>query len=154
MNLELVDPEQHIININIVAKEADVTKTVGIINKSKKPVIFVLTNKNSEDLKKNWLSITPTELSVLKPNKVLLIEVRFNPSTWMLDFAHNIIFDIKGNETRKLFTVQGVAHGIKLKLMEEVVEFGSVVKSSYNLLNSEKLEQSLSETPKYKQATS
>ncbi len=53
MNLELVDPEQHIVNFGIVAKGADVTKTVGIINKSRKPVAFALTSENPEDLKKN-----------------------------------------------------------------------------------------------------
>lgn len=48
----------------------------------------------------------------------------------MPDFTHDILVDIKDNETRKLFTVQGVSHGIELKLMEEVVGFGSVVKGS------------------------
>lgn len=130
MNLELVDPEQHILNFGIVAKGADLTKTVDIVNKSRKPITFTLTSDNPEDLRKNCISITPSEESVLKPNKVLPVEVRFNPSTRMPDFAHDILLDIKGNETRKLFTVQGVAHGIELKLMEEVVEFGSVVKGS------------------------
>ena len=48
----------------------------------------------------------------------------------MPNFSHDILVDIKGNETGKLFTVQGVSHGIELKLMEEVVGFGSVVKGS------------------------
>ena len=48
----------------------------------------------------------------------------------MPEFAHDILLDIKGNETRKLFTVQGVAHEIERKLIEEDIEFGSVVKGS------------------------
>ena len=130
MNLELVNPEQHIVDFGIVAKGSDLTKTVNLINKSRKPITFTLTSENPEDLKKNWLSIIPSEESVLKPNKVLPIEVRLNPKARMPDFSHDILLDIKGNETRKLFTVQGVSHGIELKLMEEVVEFGSVVKGS------------------------
>lgn len=130
MNLELVDPEQHIVDFGIIAKGSDLTKTVNLINKSRKPITFTLTSENPEDLKKNCLSIIPSEESTLKPNKVLPIEVRFNPNTRMPDFSHDILLDIKGNETKKLFTVQGVSHGIELKLMEEVVEFGSVVKGS------------------------
>ena len=48
----------------------------------------------------------------------------------MSEFAHDILLDIKGNETRKLFTVQGIAHEIEQKLIEEDIEFGSVVKGS------------------------
>ena len=60
MNLELVDPEQHIVNYGIVVKGSNLTKTVGIINKSRKLVAFALTSENPEILKKIWLSITPT----------------------------------------------------------------------------------------------
>lgn len=130
MNLELVDPDQHIVDFGILTKGADVTKTVNLINKSRKPITFTLTSDSPEDLEKNALSITPSTETVLKPTKVLPIEVRFNPKTRMPDFSHDILLDIKGNESRKLFTVQGVSHGIELKLMEEVVGFGSVVKGS------------------------
>jgi len=34
-------------------------------------------------------------------------------------------------EDRKLLSVHGVAHGIEVKLMDEVAAFGSVVKDSY-----------------------
>ena len=56
--------------------------------------------------------------------------MRFNPKARMSDFSHYILLDIKGNETRKLFIMQGVSHGVELKLMEEVLEFRSVVKGS------------------------
>lgn len=130
MNVELVDPDQHIVDFGILSKGSDTTKTVNLINKSRKPVLFSLTSANPEDLIKNAITITPSEEVTLKPKKVLPIEIRFNPKTRMPDFSHDIFLDIKGNETRKLFTVHGVSHGIELKLMEEVVGFGSVIKGS------------------------
>lgn len=51
MNLELVDPEQHIVDFGIIAKGSDLTKTVNLINKSRKPITFTLTSENPEDLK-------------------------------------------------------------------------------------------------------
>ena len=130
MNLELEDPDKHIIDFGIASKGTDVTKTVNLANKSKKPISFSLTTHNPEDLVKNALTLTPSDEVTLKPKKVLPIEVRFKPMNRMPNFSHDILVDIKGNETRKLFTVQGVSHGIELKLMEEVVGFGSVVKGS------------------------
>lgn len=37
---------------------------------------------------------------------------------------------VEPNEPRKLISLHGVSHGIELKLMDEVVAFGSVVKGS------------------------
>jgi hydrocephalus-inducing protein len=130
MNIELVDPDQHIVDFGIVAKGADLTKVVNLINKSRKSITFALTTLNPEDLVKNQLTVTPSEEVVLKPKKVLPIEIRFKPDSRMPNFSHDILLDIKGNETRKLFTVQGVSHGIELKIMEEVIGFGSVIKGS------------------------
>jgi hydrocephalus-inducing protein len=130
MNIELVDPDQHIVDFGIVSKASDITKTVNLINKSRKPITFCLRGAIPEDLIKSALTITPSEEITLKPKKVLPIEVRFNPKARMPDFTHDILLDIKGNEARKLFTVKGVSHGIELKLMEEVVGFGSVIKGS------------------------
>ena len=41
------------------------------------------------------------------------------------------MLQIKDNEARKIFTVNGVSHGIELKLMEEVLGFGQVVAGSF-----------------------
>ena len=40
------------------------------------------------------------------------------------------MLDVEGNEPRKLVSLAGVSHGIEIKLMDEVVAFGSVVKGS------------------------
>lgn len=48
----------------------------------------------------------------------------------MPNFNIDIMLNIKGNEFRQLLNVKGVSHGIELKLMDEVLSFGSVVKGS------------------------
>lgn len=41
------------------------------------------------------------------------------------------MIEIEGvEEAKKLFTLRGVAHGIELKIMDEVISFGQVVKDS------------------------
>jgi len=49
----------------------------------------------------------------------------------MPNFAHDICLHIEGNESRKLFTLLGVSYGIEVKLMEEVIGFGTVVEGSW-----------------------
>ena len=46
-------------------------------------------------------------------------------------FSETILLQVKDNEARKLFSVNGVSHGIELKLMEEVLGFGPVVSGSF-----------------------
>lgn len=42
----------------------------------------------------------------------------------------DLMLNIKDNESRQLIQVQGVSHGIEMKLMDAVVAFGSVVRNS------------------------
>lgn len=72
----------------------------------------------------------PDKEVTLKPREVKQVEVRFNPKTRLPDFNHNILLEVEPNEPRKLISLHGVSHGIELKLMDEVVTFGSVVKGS------------------------
>lgn len=66
----------------------------------------------------------------LKPREQVPVEVRYNPKNRMPNFNLAIMLNIIGNEFRQLLNVQGVSHGIELKLMDEVLAFGSVVKGS------------------------
>jgi hypothetical protein len=76
------------------------------------------------------ISIMPDKEETLKPRAIKMVEVRFNPKTRLPDFNHNIMLCVEPNEPRKLISLHGVSHGIELKLMDEVVTFGSVVKGS------------------------
>ena len=42
MVLELVDPDKHTVDFGVVSVGGDVTKTVELINKSKKPIVFTV----------------------------------------------------------------------------------------------------------------
>ena len=66
----------------------------------------------------------------LKPKETIAIEVRYNPKNRMPNFNLDILQSIKDNEAKQLLQVLGVSHGIELKLMDEVLAFGSVVKGS------------------------
>jgi len=56
--------------------------------------------------------------------------VRFNPKVRLPNFQLEVLLSVEPNEPRKLLSLHGVSHGIELKLMDEVVAFGSVVRGS------------------------
>lgn len=59
------------------------------------------------------------------------MEIRFRPKTRLPPFEHDVMLQIEGiDEPRKVMSVAGVAHGIELKLMDEVAAFGNVVQGS------------------------
>lgn len=67
----------------------------------------------------------------MKPKESIPIEVRFRPKTRLPPFEHELMLKIEGiDEPRKLMSVAGVAHGVELKLMDEVAAFGNVVVGS------------------------
>lgn len=77
------------------------------------------------------MSVEEKQNLILKPKEVLNLDVIFRPKTRLPQFEHNIMLQIEGiDDPRKLLTVKGVAHGIELKAMDEVVSFGNVVKGS------------------------
>ena len=132
LNLDLKDPDQLLTDLGIVSVGGDVSRTVPVINRSAKAVKFRIAPRNAENFEKSALSLKPTGTEVvLKPKEVLPLEVRFKPKTRMPDFEHEIMIQVDGvEEDRKLLSVKGVAHGIELKIMDEVLGFGNVVKDS------------------------
>jgi hypothetical protein len=61
----------------------------------------------------------------LKPKETLPIEIKFKPKIRLPNFEQEIMIQIDGIEDpKKLFTLRGVAHGIELKIMDEVLSFG------------------------------
>lgn len=127
LQLELKDPDQAFLDFGILSVGGDVTKTVPLINRSKKPVTFKLSPGDAAQFQKCNVSVVPDGEVTLKPREVLPLEVRFNPKTRLPNFNLDILLDVAPNEPRKLMSLHGVSHGIELKLMDEVVAFGSVV---------------------------
>lgn len=130
LQLELKDPDQAFLDFGIVSVGGDVTKTVPLINRSKKPVTFKLSPSDVAQFQKCNVSLAPDGEVTLKPREVMPVEVRFNPKARLPNFNLDIQLVVEPNEPRKLISLHGVSHGIELKLMDEVVAFGSVVKGS------------------------
>lgn len=66
----------------------------------------------------------------MRPREVLPIEIRYNPKARMPEFNLDLLLQLKDNEAKQLLYIKGVSHGIELKLMDEVLSFGNVVKNS------------------------
>lgn len=130
LQLELKDPDQAYIDFGIISVGGDVTKTLPLINRSKKPVTFKLKPSDAAHFQKCGVTFNPDGEVTLKSREVLPVEVRFNPKTRLPNFNLDILLEVPPNEPRKLISLHGVSHGIELKLMDEVVAFGSVVKGS------------------------
>lgn len=107
-------------------------RKVPIINRSTKSVKFRIKPANEEDFNKSFLQISPEYGDIiLKPKEQLPIEIKFKPKQRLPNFEQDILIEIDGVEDpKKLFTLLGVAHGIELKIMDEVLSFGQVVKDS------------------------
>lgn len=130
LQLELKDPDQAFLDFGIVSVGGDVTKTVSLINRSKKPVTFSLTPGDAAQFQKCNVSFVPDGEVTLKPREVLPVELRFNPKARLPNFQLDVLLSVEPNEPRKLISLAGVSHGIELKLMDEVLAFGSVVGGS------------------------
>eukprot|EP00826_Nyctotherus_ovalis_P009987 TRINITY_DN12651_c0_g2_i3.p1 TRINITY_DN12651_c0_g2~~TRINITY_DN12651_c0_g2_i3.p1 ORF type:complete len:921 (+),score=283.65 TRINITY_DN12651_c0_g2_i3:189-2951(+) len=130
--LELSKSEDQMIDFGIVKVGGDATKAVNLVNKSKRPVTFSIELENTAEFEKCNLSLNVDKGKerTLKPNESFTLEVRYQPSTRMPAFKHDILLKVGEGETRHLTTVTGVSHGIEVKLLEDSLSFGSVVKGS------------------------
>lgn len=133
MLLDLKDPDQMYTDFGAVSVNADVTKVIPLVNKSAKAIKFRVEPADKMKFTKSFMSISPDDKSdiTLKPKETLPIEVRFRPKNRLGHFDHEINLAIEGmDEKRKIISLMGAAHGIELKLMDEQIAFGSVVKDS------------------------
>ncbi len=133
LNLELRDPDQSFTNLGIVSVGQEVSRVVPLVNRSLKAVKFSVLPALKKDFAACALAISPLEKQtvVLKPKESFPMEVRFRPKERIKPFEHDILLQVEGiDEPRKFLTVSGVAHGIELRLMDEVAAFGNVVVDS------------------------
>ena len=106
------------------------SKIVPVVNRSIQTVKFHVIPRDKKAFAASTLSQHPeaTQEIILKPKESYPVEIRFRPKTRLPPFEHDLMLQIEGiDEPRKFFTVHGVAHGIELKLMDEVAAFGNVV---------------------------
>jgi hydrocephalus-inducing protein len=129
--LDLKDPDQAFTDFGAISVNSDIIKVIPLINRSSKAIKFKVEPANKEKFNKSALTISPDEKTdiVLKPKESLPIEIR--SKTRLPNFEHEINLAIEGMEDkRKILTLLGAAHGIELKIMDEQIAFGSVVKDS------------------------
>lgn len=133
MHLDLKDPDQSFVNLGVVSVGQEISKIVPIVNRSLKTIKFHVTPRDLKAFAASAVSMVPehnTEI-ILKPKESYPVEIRFRPKTRLPPFEHEVMLKIEGiDEPRKLLAVHGVAHGIELKLMDEVAAFGNVVQGS------------------------
>ena len=104
-----------------------------LVNRSLKPVRFQVLPADKKNFASCALNLTPIDQQtvVLKPKDSYPVEIKFRPKERIKPFEHEVLLQVEGiDEPRKLLTVSGVAHGIELRLMDEVAAFGSVVVDS------------------------
>jgi hydrocephalus-inducing protein len=132
LNLDLKDPDQAQTDMGIISVGGNSARTVPLINRSTKAVKFQIKPENPDQFEKAFLSINPDDREItLKPKETFNIEVKFRPKVRLPNFEQDIMIQIDGLEDpKKLFSVFGAAHGIELKIMDEVISFGQVVKDS------------------------
>jgi len=133
LNLDLRDPDQAITDLGIVSVGGQASRTIPILNKSQKAVKFKLRPSNPAAFAAcaMTMSVDANATNTLKPKEALGVTVRFNPKTRLPPFSCEVIMEVEGVEDdRVIFSVTGVAHGIELKLMENTLAFGNVVKDS------------------------
>lgn len=133
LHLDLKDPDQAFTNLGVVSVGQEVSKIVPIVNRSLKTIKFKVVPRDKKAFAANAVSVfpEPSQEIMLKPKESFPVEIRFRPKTRMPPFEHEVMLQIEGiDEPRKIMAVHGVAHGIELKLMDEVAAFGNVVQGS------------------------
>ena len=128
VKLELGAREQETIDFGVSRVGVEKTRTVQLINKSKRSINLTLVDGSGlDELKKHAVFFSPDSEVVLKPKQSLPIEICFKPKERLHPFTEQILTKFSNGETKKLLSISGACHGIELKLMEEVVSFGNVI---------------------------
>ena len=133
LKLELEKSEYANVDFGIQRVGSDATRTVRLANYGKKSITLNFNvNDQFENLKmKNYISVFPEKQFSINSRDSIDIELRFNPKTRLNQFKHELQYEIVDNhELHKLLNIMGSCHGIELKLLDEIVGFGSVVINS------------------------
>jgi hydrocephalus-inducing protein len=132
LRLELKRTEDSFVDFGIVRVGSDNTAVVGLTNHSRADCLITFkVDKQLEELKKLCVSLLPDGNFLVPARETKDIEIRFNPGTRINSFRQELKYKIVENdEVIPLLTLQGACQGMDLKLMEEVLNFGSVVTGS------------------------
>jgi hydrocephalus-inducing protein len=132
MRLDLKRPEDSFIDFGICSVGSNNTMLIPIANHSRSEIkIDFDVDKQLEELRKLFIAVLPKGPFVVNAKESKDIEISFNPNIRVNSFKKEIRYKIVENdETVQMLTLQGASQGMDLKLMEDSINFGSVVVGS------------------------
>jgi len=129
MNLVLEEPEDSNVSFGSLRVGQRVTKTVRIVNRSKRAVSFLLTDKDNA-LSSESVSFTRCSnvASVLRPRESCEIELTFAPQHRISHFSAQVHMEVNGEE-KQLLVVSGSCQAMDVKLELSNMNFAPVSES-------------------------
>lgn len=122
-----------LIDFGIQRVGADVTKTIILINSSRKPITLTFdVDSQLKDYEKYYLSVFPMDTFTINPRSRKRIEIRFKPTKRLHEFTKVALkyMIVQNQEVRDLTQITGSCHGIDVKLMVDTLNFDVVVVNS------------------------
>ncbi|RYG69380.1 hypothetical protein EON64_02860, partial [archaeon] len=132
--LELVNGSQRRTAFGLVNVNSTASRSVLIVNKSKKalPIQLLEGGEYSTSLSERSVSFVPNTEVVLAPKETLPIKIDFKPTRRVSQFNEDLIVSYAGIK-RTLVTLSGKAQGYEVALDTDSIPFGMVVLDSQKI---------------------
>lgn len=128
--VELASTDMQFVDFGVLTINDTISKQVRVINKSKKALEIELEDERERDLEKSFITVDPTRHLSLRPREGAQLEFHFEPKARVMNFKKNLMMRVPGQEPKSLLQLTGACHATEVKIMEEVVQFGNIVKDS------------------------
>jgi hydrocephalus-inducing protein len=130
--LELVNGSQRRTNFGVVNVGAGATRTIAIVNRSKKAVPVQLLEDGDSDaglLSDKCVEFSPKGEFVIEPRATANVQLVFNPHKRIGQFAEDLLIRYAGI-TKSLLSISGKSQGVEVSLDSDSLPFGVVVLDS------------------------
>lgn len=130
--LELLNASQRRTNFGIVDVGSELSKTVVLVNKSKRELPVQLVEEGAyggSALNDHCISYFPSREFIIPPRDKASVQLVFSPSRRIAQFSEDLMVRYAGI-TRKLINVSGKAQGSEVSLDTDSLPFGVVVTGS------------------------
>ena len=131
LSIELENPQDINSDFGTLKPHQNVSKQIKILNHSKVPINMNFDiNKQLANFFHYGLIINPSSVYIpSKSNETL--EIRFNPKQRLTNFNHQLQYDLKESDQQfNLLNIKGACFGIEIKIIDDCIDFGSVVVNS------------------------
>ena len=133
--IELVNGSQRRTNFGVVNVGSSSTRSVALVNRSKKAVPLQLLEAGehgSGNLSDRCISFAPSGEFLIEPRAIANIQLVFDPSKRISQFSEDLLVRYAG-VTKSLLNVSGKSQGIEISLDSDSLPFGVVVKDSQKI---------------------